>query len=35
MPVQFQRSPVDILLTAKSVAIVGASDSDIKPSGRT
>ncbi len=35
MPAQTQRSPVEILLTAKSVAIVGASDNGIKPSGRT
>ncbi|AWB93242.1 acetate--CoA ligase family protein [Aeromicrobium chenweiae] len=29
------RTPVEILLSARSVAIIGASDSGIKPSGRT
>lgn len=29
------RSPTEILLTAGSVAIIGASDSGVKPSGRT
>ena len=35
MPEHDPRTPVELLLNAKSIAIIGASDSGIKPSGRT